>query len=226
MIEIIIPIAFDVNISYIQTTIKSILNQTYKNIHIVVVLNSAINVKKDDIKNIDTNCDVYIFDNITTKYDMLNNIIPFIKKEWVCFAEPGDEWYNNKIEVQIQYIDKYDIIGCSCRFTGVKNGMPYVLYGKVHDRGFINNRPLVDNTVLMKTKLCKWQTKYGIHADYKMFYKLHTKKHICFNISEVLLSCRIFHNNNNDKLDIDILQKLIKKIKRSIKKDDNYNYLI
>ena len=44
MIEIIIPIAFDVNISYVQTTIKSILNQTYKNIHIVVGLNSTINI--------------------------------------------------------------------------------------------------------------------------------------------------------------------------------------
>ena len=49
---------------------------------------------------------------------------------------------------------------------------------KVNDSDFINGRAIIDNTVIMKKELCKWDTKYGIHADYKMFYKLH-KKNIC-----------------------------------------------
>jgi len=226
MLTIIIPITFNINISNVETTINSIVSQTYENIQIIIGLNSDISIKISDIEKIHIKCDVYLFDNVTTKYDMLNNIIQYVENVWVGFAEPGDEWYNNKIENQIQYTDKYDIIGCSCRFTGSKNGMPSVVYGRVKDFGFINGRPLIDNTVIMKTKLCKWQTKYGIHADYKMFYKLYSKKYRCFNIPEVLLSCKVFLNNNNDILDKDILHKLSKKIKKSIKADNKNNYLI
>ena len=226
MISIIIPITFDVSMMNVEATIKSILNQTYKNIRIVIGLKSDINVKVSHIENIYIEGDVYLFDNVTTKYDMLNKLIPYVKTDWVGFAEPGDEWYNNKIESQIQYINKYDIIGCSCRFTGSKNGMPSVVYGKIKDYGFINGRPFVDNTVIMKTNLCKWQTKYGIHADYKMFYKLYSNNHACFNIPEVLLSCKVFIKNNNDVLDKDILQKLSKKIRKSLGHVNKFNYLI
>ena len=226
MITIIIPITFDVKISNVQLTINSIVNQTYKNIKIFVGLNSCISITPESIKKICINSDIYVFDNVKTKYDILNNIISHVTDEWVGFAEPGDEWYDNKIEKQLQYIKSYSIIGCSCRFSGKKSGMPCLLYGKVNDSDFINGRAIIDNTVIMKKELCKWDTKYGIHADYKMFYKLHKKKYLCFNISELLLSCKVFEENNNDKIDVDILQKIIKKIKKELKTSEKYNYII
>lgn len=211
------PIAPGTIISCINLTIESIIKQTYSNWHIYICVPNDTEDIIGRIRCISTIGDYIILPkNFVSKYDTINYGVDIIKSEWIAIIEPGDEWYSNKLEKQLEYSNKYDIIGTGCRFYGARAGMPDISYYKIKSEDFIRGRTIIDNTIIMKKHLCRFNTKYGIHSDYRMFCKHFINGIPCYNIPEVLTVCKISSRYDNDVLDLEILKKLKRKYMKQL----------
>ena len=217
MISIIMPITHQVETSNIQLSIQSILNQTFTSYQIIIGIKSSVIVDTSYIKKNDMNITI-IYINMESKYDIMTDLVAYASDDWVAFIEPGDRWYNSKLQTQWDFTERYDIIGSGCFYSGKQNGMPEITNCKVQADSFLYGCPMVNNTLLIKKDLCKWNArKYDIHADFNMLYKLFTKGNVGYNVPEILGHCKISKYNDISRMSIDIHKKMIKKVRR------NYN---
>lgn len=214
MISIIMPITQQVKNEDIKLSIQSILEQTFTDYHIIIGINSSITTDTSYIKDYSAKIDIIYIDT-DSKYDMIAKLLVYAPKEWITFIEPGDIWYNNKLQTQWDFTGRYEIIGSGCHYVGRKNGMPNIPNCKIQEDSFLYGCPMVNNTLLIKKHLCKWNAyKYDIHADFNMLYKLFSKGTIGYNVPQVLSYCKISIYNDIGTMSIDIHEKLIKKVRR------------
>lgn len=123
MISVIIP-------SYnraktIGRSIESVLNQTYKEIEVIIV---------DDCSTDDTREIVEGYEDERIKYvrneknlgacQSRNKGIRFAQGEYIAFQDSDDSWRDTKLEVQLEYLNKYQADVCFCKFQ--KHGYPEV----------------------------------------------------------------------------------------------------
>lgn len=96
---------------YLHQCINSVINQTYKNIEIIVVDDHSTD---DSIKIINKIKDKRIkLISIRKNKGVANARNTGIKKatgDYICFLDSDDYWYKDKIEKQINYIEKNDYI--------------------------------------------------------------------------------------------------------------------
>ena len=212
MISIIMPISPDTIISNIYVTLDSISTQTISDWYVYISIPFNMKEIMNNITHNHINCKCIVLPDVfVSKYDTINAIVDQITGEWIAIVEPGDDWYSNKLESQLEYSNKYDIIGTGCRFYGARSGMPDISYYKIKSEAFIRGRTIIDNTIIMKKHLCRFNTKYGIHSDYRMFCKHFINGIPCYNIPEVLTVCKISSRYDNDVLRLEILKKLKRK---------------
>ncbi len=105
MISVIIP-TFN-RYSLLKRAIKSILNQTYKDIEIIVVDDGSVD-KTSNIKN-DFNL-TYIYQKNSGVSCARNKGIKKAKGEWIAFLDSDDTWCENKLQKQLTFLEKYPTI--------------------------------------------------------------------------------------------------------------------
>lgn len=218
MISILIPIISNVNTNNVLTMLKSIISQTYVDWTILIGINEDVEIDFDTIKHEHDGISV-LYTQSLSKYDMLHYLTDMSTSEWITVAEPGDVWYENKLEKQMIYSDRYDVIGSACRFNGLHKNILGVSCCKIRDEHFFHGNPFVINSALIRRTLCKWEPKYDIHSDYRLLSKLHLSGVQMFNVNEILLYCKMFDTCNKSEVSMknDILNKLIRKFKKKVK---------
>lgn len=215
MISIIMPITQQVINEHIKLSLQSVLNQSFTDYHIIIGINSSIAMDTSYLKEYSEHIKIVSTD-ICLKYSMIAHLIAYATNEWIAFIEPGDVWYDNKLQTQWKFSEKYDIIGSACGYTGSKSGISCITPGKINEDSFLSGCPMVTNTLLIRKSLCKWnEHKYNIHADFNMLYKLFGKGYNEYNVSEILCYCKITKYNDVTTLSTDIQKKLIKKARRN-----------
>lgn len=124
LISIIIP-AYN-NATTIQVAINSILNQTYKNIEIIVVddkstdetreiIESIVQSNPGKVKIVDGFDDPYRFDkklnrNINAGYSARNIGLSYAKGDIITFQDSDDASLLNRLEIQYELLDRYNAI--------------------------------------------------------------------------------------------------------------------
>lgn len=218
MISILIPITSNVYTINILTTLKSIIKQTYVNWNILMCINENIEI---DIESIKCEHDMitFLYTPLSSKYDMIEYMTKMSTSEWITIAEPGDVWYENKLERQMEYSDRYDVICSACRFNGLHQDILGVSYCIIREEQFLNGMPFVINSALLRRDLCKWEPKYDIHSDYRLLSKLCLSGIQMFNVNEILLYCKICDTVDESEVLMKnhILNKLIRKFKKKVK---------
>lgn len=218
MITILIPITFSIDEKNLILTLNSIRQQNYKKWNLIIGLNSSINININEIKNITFPFIIYTYDNYN-KHEMMKTMLDNVSTEWIAFAEPGDQWEDDKLNKQLNLSSKYDIIGSSCRFSGQRGGMPQISYGKLDITNFLHGKPIIENTIIIKKELCKWNTKYNIHSDYKLYYNLIIDNYSIYNIPEVLSTNKIYKQNNDSCIEKELFERIKKKITKKYKRN-------
>ena len=106
-------------------SIKSVLNQTYKNIEIIVINDCSTDNRyyNKEIENLDLNVIkvIHLPVNLRKKYNVLaaqgktkQEGIKIAKGEWIAFLDDDDYWMPTKLEIQLRYLEKNkDIKMCS-----------------------------------------------------------------------------------------------------------------
>lgn len=210
MISILIPIYN--GIEFIDDSVSSVLNQTYKNWELLIGINghnkNSIQFQKAKLyENVDNKIRVLDLYNIKGKSNTLNAMLNYCKFNFIALLDVDDIWEYNKLEIQSKLLPTYDVIGSNCVYFGEKeNIVPIIPTNDFSNVDFLNVNPIINSSCIIKKDLCYWNSMYDGVEDYELWLKLWKQKKRFFNCPEILVKHRIHGEsafnakNNNDKV--------------------------
>ncbi len=111
LISVIIP--YYKKLQYVKSTIDSVLNQSYKNLEIIIVYDDS---NKKDLKFLnsitskDKRIKILVNSNNIGAGLSRNKAMKISKGEFVAFIDADDIWHEKKIEHQIRYMEMNNIL--------------------------------------------------------------------------------------------------------------------
>lgn len=210
LVSIIIPYYKKKN--YIELTLKSILNQKYKNFEVLIIYDD--NDQRDliflkTLKKKDNRIKLIINNKNIGAGMSRNKGIKFSRGKYVAFIDSDDLWHPNKLKIQLNYMIKnktlishtsYNIIDKDDNKIGLRKAkkISYKDLLKSCDIGL--STVMIDKKLLEKYSFAKLKTK----EDYVLWLKLAKNKNIFFPIKQSLTSWRSLNNSLSSSL----IQKL------------------
>ena len=207
MIIILMPIYN--GIEFIDESVGSILNQTFSDWELIIGINglpenSDVFKKANEYKS--ENVIVLDLFTIKGKSSALNEMIKYCKYVYVALLDVDDIWHLKKLEKQMPFVEKYDVIGSRCIYFGDINGIvPYIPVGDISMFDFFRINPIINSSCIIRKNLCYWSHEWNGVEDYDLWLKLRSQNKLFYNCSEVLVKHRIhkssaFNANGNNNL--------------------------
>ena len=205
MISILIPIYNGVE--FICESVSSILRQTYGEWELIIGINghpkdsSVYKIAKEYEKMTDK---IRVLDlyEIKGKSNALNEMIKHCSFNYVALLDVDDIWHEQKLELQAQMLNKFDVIGSNCVWFGDRPGIvPHIPVGDISNYDFSSVNPIINSSSVIRKELCHWNEN-GIE-DYDLWLKLRNQNKKFFNFKEILVKHRIhtasaFNSKGND----------------------------
>ena len=211
LISVIIP--YYKKKEYIISSINSVLNQTYKNLEIIIIYDDLnkedLNLLKK-IKKKDKRIKIYINKKNLGAGRSRNKGVKLSKGIFVAFLDSDDLWKKNKLKKQIFFMKKnginashtsYTIINSNNKIVGSRNAkdMSYKLLLKSCDIG-LSTVVLKKEIITSKIKFANIKTK----EDYVLWLKITVNNNKIFALKDNLTKWRKLE----DSLSSSKLQKI------------------
>lgn len=184
LVSVIIPM-YNVK-GYIVETINSVLNQTYKNLEIIIIDDGSIDGSKELVQKIMVNNNNILYYYQTNKgvSAARNTGLKYSTGELIAFLDSDDLWAKDKIEKQIDKIIKVDADACYCgtidyfedRKAYVKEAIQYfdgkILIPFLKDKfwgqtgTWIIRKNLIKENNILFNESCNWG------EDFEFFFKV------------------------------------------------------
>lgn len=217
---------------FIVETLKSILDQEYQNIELIIIDDGSTDNTVPILNSYEMNKKIKIFylphsGNIGKN---LNYGISNSKGEFICICGADDVWNKDKLTVQYQFLKDYMFVCSNAEIInecGVSKNELYIKNVNANKILSINElllfNSIIASSVILASKLLKNEIQFdenkGHRAeDYYLWLKLAEKIQIYY-LNKPLLKYRIHENNLSFKTADDVIELSEKVI--SIKK----NYL-
>ncbi len=156
LISIIIPV-YNAE-KFLDETINTVLNQTYKNFELILVNDGSKDKSVGVIKKYNDKR-IKLIDNKNNKGAALsrNDGIRKAKGRYICFLDADDLWNKEKLEKQINFIKEKE---CAFSFTGyefanengIPNGKKVFIPKKLNYKSALKNTTISTITVMIDTK--------------------------------------------------------------------------
>ena len=156
LISIIIPV-YNAE-KFLDETINTVLNQTYKNFELILVNDGSKDKSVDVIKK-HNDKRIKLIDNKNNKGAALsrNDGIRKAKGRYICFLDADDLWNKEKLEKQISFMKEKE---CAFSFTGyefanengIPNGKKVFIQKKLNYKSALKNTTISTITVMIDTK--------------------------------------------------------------------------
>lgn len=156
LISIIIPV-YNAE-KFLDETINTVLNQTYKNFELILVNDGSKDKSVDVIKK-HNDKRIKLIDNKNNKGAALsrNDGIRKAKGRYICFLDADDLWNKEKLEKQISFMKEKE---CAFSFTGyefanengIPNGKKVFIPKKLNYKSALKNTTISTITVMIDTK--------------------------------------------------------------------------
>ena len=195
---------------YLKEALDSIYAQTYQNFEIIFIDNCSTDKSAEIVKQYDKRLKYYK----TPQHVSLCNARVFAKQyisgDFFCVLDTDDLWMPEKLEKQIEVMNKYNDVGIvySNTIYFTDEGKKTLAYDKLMPSGnifeellenyfFSFETVMVRKSVMDKNKIY-FDPKYNVSSDAEFFIKLSyfTK---CFYINEPLAKWRYGHFSESDK---------------------------
>jgi len=213
MISILIPIYN--GIEFIEESVSSVLRQNYDNWELLIGVNghpqnsdTYLIAKKYEKKN--AKIRVFDFHQIKGKSNTLNEMIKHCKYDYVALLDVDDIWHDEKLTVQAQLLNHFDVIGSKCVWFGDRAGViPDIPVEDISNFNFASVNPIINSSSIIRKELCHWNEN-GIE-DYDLWLRLRKQNKRFYNCKAVLVRHRI-HNTSafNSKGNDDLVPNLLK----------------
>lgn len=203
MISILIPIYN--GIEFIEESVSSVLNQTYDKWELLIGING--HPQNSDVYKIAKEYEskvgqalgkikVYDFYTIKGKSNTLNEMVPLCNYNYVAILDVDDIWHPQKLEIQSQALNDFDVIGSNCIYFGDRPGIvPTIPVGDVSNFDFAIVDPIINSSSITKKELCYWNNIWDGVEDYDMWLRLRKQNKRFYNFKEILVKHRI-HNTS------------------------------
>ena len=220
MITILLPLYN--GIEYLNYSLNSIKSQSYTNWELIIGINGHYNSIDfyDNVKKIVNNIfhkndKVNILNlNLFNKIDTLNYLTRIAKYDYIALIDADDVWSINKLELQVPYLNNYDVVGSHCYYIN-KDGYnlsvsPTLPVGDITEYNFFDGNPIINSSVILKKTDAVWQLDdinlNGVE-DYDLWFKLKFQKKKFYNIDKKICFHRLhdksyFNNKNNNYVNI------------------------
>ena len=197
-------------IEFINDSISSIITQTFDNWELIIGINghtqnSDIYLHAKQYEEIDKRIKVYDLYEIKGKSNSLNYMIKLCKYNFIALLDVDDIWSYNKLETQLPFLKKYDVIGSNCIWFGdIQGVIPKIPQYDFSNFNFALVNPIINSSVVLRKELCFWHEN-GIE-DYDLWIRLRKLNKKFYNCPEVLVKHRIHQQSafnskgNNDKV--------------------------
>jgi teichuronic acid biosynthesis glycosyltransferase TuaG len=213
LISIIIP--YYKKKKFIKGAIKSVLNQTYKNIEIILIYDDPEREDLDyikSIKNLDKRIKL-IINNKNYGAGFSRNIgIKSSKANYIAFLDSDDRWLKNKLEKQINFLKKNNAYICHTSYKIVDHDNKLVAYRKA--KNYSNYKDLIKScdiglsTVMLKKKIINSKCQFPnlkTKEDFVLWLKILKKNFNIIALNEYLTIWRRLDNS----LSSSVIQKLL-----------------
>lgn len=208
-------------IEFIDQSVLSIIDQTYTEWELIIAINghpenSDIYKKAKELCDTTNPAKIRVFDcfNLKGKSNTLNQMIKHCKFNYVALLDVDDIWHKDKLKIQSEYLDKYDVIGSSCIYFGDINGIvPKIPLGDITLFNFKQVNPIINSSVIIRKELCHWDMS-GIDGveDYDLWLRLNKHHKTFYNCKQILVKHRIhqtsaYNAKGNNNMVSDLLKK-------------------
>ncbi len=215
MISILVPLYN--GIEFLEECIDSVINQTFKDWECIIGINghdykSPIEEQANIISQKDKyNRIIVKWYSTIGKENTLNKMVQDTKYNFISILDADDKWFPEKLEKQVPYLNKYDVIGTGCKYFGDLNvipNIPYYDFTKSHN--FFEYNPIINSSVIIRKEDAFWENKFKGLDDYHLWFHLkYFKNKTFFNIPIILVFHRVYNSsafNSSGVQDIDSLK--------------------
>lgn len=193
MISVLIPIYN--GIEFIEESVSSVIKQTFTEWELIIGING--HSEDSDVFKIAKKYEerdsrirtVHL--NTVGKSHSLNEMVREARFEWISVLDVDDIWFSTKLFSQLQYMEKYDVIGTKCQYFQESTIIPNIPVGDLTNFPFYNCNPIINSSCLVRKKMCHWEEVPGLLDDYDMWLRLWKEKRAFFNVRSIQVLHRI-----------------------------------
>jgi len=188
---------------YIVETIKSILNQSYENIEIIICDNNSTDNTLTLLKKFKKEKNIQIVNCKKKGVSHARNMaIEKAKGDYIAFLDSDDLWYKNKIKKQIEFMENNNVDLCYCKYDYIDNNSkqlsrkPRKIQLKATYQSLLKDNYIGTLTVVInKEKVKDIAFKEIHHEDLVLWLNLIKQRYNFMGIKEVLASYRVSDNS-------------------------------
>lgn len=124
--------------SSIYKSVESVLNQTYRNIEVIVVDDGSTDKTKEVINGIDDLRLKYVFQDNAGACRARNNGIEHARGEYIAFHDSDDVWHTKKLEKQLKVMNERNADVVFCKLIKIYDSKKNILSPSGLCEGFID----------------------------------------------------------------------------------------
>lgn len=213
LISIIIP--YYKKKHFVKQSVNSVLNQTYKNIEVILIYDDIsyedLNYIKS-IKNLDSRIKLIINKKNYGAGVSRNIGIKSSRGKYIAFIDADDYWYPSKLEKQIEYLKRkkssichtsYKIINSKNKLIGYRKAKNYNVFTEI-----ITSCDIGLSTVMLKRNILNNKCQFAnlkTKEDFVLWLKILKNNYKIVALDEILTTWRKLNNS----LSSSVFQRLI-----------------